>query len=220
MKQVPEAVIFDMDGVLVNSEPFWRKAMIEGFAGAGIYLTEADCLKTQGTRFKEVVNYWKSIHPVSTEAEAIEKHVMQLLLNLIHSEAKPMPYIPETLSFCRSKGLMIGLATSSDHVLMNTVVDALAIRNHFNVMVSAEFMPYGKPHPEVFIHCAKSLGIAAGKCLVIEDSVNGVVAAKAAQMQVIAVPDPEHRTQKQFALADYEAHSFKDALDIIKSLVP
>ncbi len=220
MKQVPEAVIFDMDGVLVNSEPLWRKAMIKGFADAGIYLTEADCLKTQGTRFKEVVSYWKSIHPVNTTADEIEKHVIQLLLNLIHSEAKPMPYIPETLSYCQSKGLRIGLATSSDHVLMNTVVDALAIRNYFNAMVSAELMPYGKPHPEVFIHCAKNLGIAAGKCLVIEDSVNGVVAAKAAQMQVIAVPDPDHRMQKQFALADFEANTFKDALNIIKSLVP
>jgi len=220
MKQAPEAVIFDMDGVLVNSEPLWRKAMIKGFSEFGIYLTEEDCLKTQGTRFKEVVEHWKNIHPIQASAEEIEARVTELLLNLIHSEAKPMPYIPETLVFCRSKGLKIGLATSSDTVLMNAVVDALEIRHEFQALVSAEFMPYGKPHPEVFLNCAQKLGVRASKCLVIEDSVNGIVAAKASQMQVIAVPDPDHRHQRQFALADYNCHTFQEALEVIKSLVP
>jgi HAD superfamily hydrolase (TIGR01509 family) len=220
MKQVPEAVIFDMDGVLVNSEPLWRKAMIKGFSEAGIHLTEEDCLKTQGTRFKEVVQYWKTIHPVSTSAEEIESRVMVLLLNLIRTEGKPMPFIPETLDLCKKNHLKIGLATSSDTGLMTTVVDALHIRNYFDAMVSAEFMSYGKPHPEVFLTCAKNLGIAPNKCLVIEDSVNGVVAAKAAQMQVIAVPDPDHTLQRQFALADYKTDNFKEAYTIIQSLLP
>jgi len=220
MKQLPEAVIFDMDGVLVNSEPLWRKAMIKGFSEAGILLTEEDCLKTQGTRFKEVVEYWKNTHQVSTSAEEIESRVMVLLLNLIRSEGKPMPYIPETLDLCKKSRLKIGLATSSDTSLMSTVVDALHIRNYFDAMVSAEFMNYGKPHPEVFLTCAKTLGIAPRKCLVIEDSVNGVVAAKAAQMQVIAVPDPDHKQQRQFALADYQVETFKEAYKIIQSLLP
>jgi len=220
MKQVPEAVIFDMDGVLVNSEPLWRKAMMKGFSEAGILLSEEDCLKTQGTRFKEVVDYWKKIHPVDASNREIEARVMSLLIDLIKSEGKPMPFIPETLNYCISKSLKIGLATSSDTVLMKTVVEALQIKKFFNAMVSAEFMTYGKPHPEVFITCAKSLNVSSNKCLVIEDSVNGVVAAKAAQMCVIAVPDPDHKAQRQFALADYKADNFKEALIILKSLVP
>ncbi len=220
MKQVPEAVIFDMDGVLVNSEPLWRKAMIKGFSEAGVYLTEEDCLKTQGTRFKEVVQYWKTIHPVSASAKEIEAQVMLLLLNLIRSEGKPMPFIPETLDFCKKNQLKIGLATSSDTVLMNTVVDALHIRSYFDIMVSAEFMTYGKPHPEVFLTCAEKLGVRPDKCLVIEDSINGVVAAKAAQMQVIAVPDPDHQQQRQFALADHKANTIKEACNILHTLMP
>ena len=145
---------------------------------------------------------------------------MGLLLDLIRSAGKPMPYIPEMLNYCLTKSLKIGLATSSDTVLMNTVVDALQIKKFFNAMVSAEFMVYGKPHPEVFITCAKSLNVRPNKCLVIEDSVNGVVAAKAAQMVVIAVPEPEHKDQRQFALADYKVADFKEALDIIKTLIP
>lgn len=220
MKRVPEAVIFDMDGVLVNSEPLWRKAMIKGFSEAGILLTEEDCLKTQGTRFKEVVLFWKDIHPVSTSAEAIESHVMQLLINLIRSEGRPMPFIPDILAFCKQKGLKIGLATSSDELLMHTVVDALNVRNFFNTLVSAQFMRYGKPHPEVFLHCANNLGVKPEKCLVIEDSISGVIAAKAAQMQVIAVPDPDHINQKHFALADYTFSTFEEALTCIRLLLP
>lgn len=220
MKHELQAVIFDMDGVLVNSEPLWRKAMIKGFSEAGILLTEEDCIKTQGTRFKEVILYWKSIHPVKAGVEEIESRVIQLLLNLIRSEGKPMPFIPEILEYCRKKRLKIGLATSSDLVLMNTVVDSLEIRNYFDTMVSAQFMTYGKPHPEVFLRCAEGLGVPPEKCLVIEDSVFGVVAAKAAQMLVIAVPDPNHKQQRQFALADYTLNTFEEALEIIRTLLP
>lgn len=220
MIKVPEAVIFDMDGVLVNSEPLWRKAMIKGFSEAGIWLTEEDCIKTQGTRFKEVIHYWKTVHPVNTSAEEIESRVMQLLLNLIRSEGQAMPFIPEILDFCKQSDLKIGLATSSDLVLMNTVVDALHIRNYFKAMVSAQYLTYGKPHPEVFLNCAAELGVKPDKCLVIEDSINGVVAAKAAQMQVIAVPDPDHKHQRQFALADYTFNTFEETLKCLQSLLP
>lgn len=206
-----DALIFDMDGVLVDSEPLWRIAMIKGFAEAGIHLSEDDCRKTQGTRFKEVVQGWLQISGNKSDPRLLENRVLQILVETILQEGKSMPRIPELLAYCKSKNIRCGLATSSSELLMNAVLDKLNFRPYFRTLVSAEHMAHGKPHPQVFMECAEQLGVKANRCLVLEDSVNGVIAAKAAQMQVIAVPDPDHRTQRQFALADYCFEDFHQA---------
>lgn len=215
-----QAVIFDMDGVLVNSEPLWRKAMIEGFAHYGIVLSEDDCRKTQGTRFKEVVRYWLELNKSEQAPEAVEQAVLRLLIAALSREGESMPGIREILDYCLQKRIPCGLATSSARVLMNAVLDQLKLRRYFKAVVSAEGLPYGKPHPQVFLDCASAMGLTAQRILVIEDSVNGVVAAKAAQMQVIAVPDPDHVEQRQFALADYWLKDFFEAGELVKRLFP
>lgn len=215
-----KAVIFDMDGVLVNSEPLWRKAMIEGFAQHGILLSEEDCRKTQGTRFREVVRYWLTLHNSAHDPEKVEHAVLNLLISALSREGECMPGIPELLDFCRHRQIPCGLATSSARVLMDAVLDQLKLRRYFRVVVSAELLPYGKPHPQVFLDCALAMGINPQEALVIEDSVNGVVAAKAAQMQVIAVPDPDHTEQRQFALADFWLKDFYEAGELVKRLFP
>ncbi len=214
-----KAVIFDMDGVIVDSEPLWRRAMIEGFTGIGIPFTEDDCRKTTGTRFKEVVELWLEIHKVKHPSpKELELSIMSILLELIRKEGKAIAHIPELIAFCRSQNLKIGLATSSSHSLMNSVLDKLQLHSNFDATVSAEFMPYGKPHPEVFLECARQLGVLPSDCIVIEDSLNGVVAAKAAQMKVVAVPDPDHLYLSHFALADYRANDMKEVLSLFKTL--
>ena len=105
---------------------------------------------------------------------------------------------------------------------MNAVLRKLQIRNKFQSVVSAEHLRYGKPHPEVFLTCAEQLGVGPARCLVIEDSLNGVVAAKAASMRVIAVPDDEHlhadkQRVQQFTLADHQAPNLRAALQVITS---
>ena len=214
-----KALIFDMDGVIVDSEPLWRRAMIKGFNGIGVSFTEEDCRKTQGTRFKEVVEHWLDIHKITTvKAPELEQHILHILLELIEQEGKAMPGVIDILHEGRNKGLKIGLATSSSHKLMTAVLEKLLIKNQFNAVVSAEHMSHGKPHPEVFLHCAAQLNVPPSFCLVLEDSINGVVAAKAAQMTVIAIPDSEHAHLKQFALADYQVSTMAEALRIVKTL--
>jgi len=212
------AVIFDMDGVLVNSEPLWRRAMIKGFTGINIAFTEEDCRKTTGIRFSEVVELWLDHHNMShIVPKQLEEQIMANLLELIDNEGAPMPGIPELLAFCKERKLKIGLATSSSNQLMNAVLKKLQLENTFDVALSAEFMAYGKPHPEVFISCAKQLGVPANECIVIEDSLNGVIAGKAAQMRVVAVPDEEHRAMPQFAVADYKLDTFEQVLGLFTS---
>lgn len=219
MNRTIKAVIFDMDGVLVDSEPLWRRAMIKGFNDIGIPFTEADCRKTTGIRFKEVVEYWLSHHKnTAIEPKALENKIMDLLLDLIEQEGAAIPGTPDLIAFCQSKNLKIGLATSSSNILMDKVLSKLGLNKQFDSAVSAEHMKYGKPHPEVFIHCAEKLSVLPNQCLVIEDSVNGVIAGKAALMKVVAVPDMEHYRNEKFAIADHKLTDMKEVLALFKTL--
>lgn len=220
MQATLKAVILDMDGVLVNSEPLWRKAMIKGFNEVGIPFTEADCRKTTGLRINEVINYWLSLHShINVKATELEQLIMQELYHLIEQQGQPMHGIVEILNFCRQQNLIVGLATSSSNELMNRVLKKLNLTHYFKAVVSAEFLKYGKPHPEVFLQCADKLDTLPFNCLVIEDSVNGVIAARAAQMAVIAVPDNEHFNLPGFAIATRKCNNMAEALLALKAFI-
>ena len=223
MAVVPAAVIFDMDGVLINSEPLWRRAMVKGFAEFGMPATEDECRSTMGMRFREVIQLWLTrFKKEQSLVSAVERRVIDLLLHFIETEGEPLEGVSELLDYCDKNSLKCGLATSSSEELMNAVLNKLGIRNRFRAVVSAEHLQYGKPHPEVFLKCAGELGCSPAECLVIEDSLNGVVAAKAASMRVIAVPDDEQlladkQRVQQFTLADHRAQNLTEALEIIRS---
>lgn len=198
-----QAIIYDMDGVLINSEPLWRKAMIQSFEEIGIPFTDDDCRLTTGMRFIEVAKFW--MHRFNKHEVSINEfndRVLSRLENLIENEGAPMPGVLESLAYYREKGYKIALGTSSAHRLVDAVLNKLNIRNYFQVICSAEYMEYGKPHPQIFLECASQLEIMPGFCMVIEDSVNGIIAAKAAQMKAIAIPDEENLHNPKFAIAD------------------
>ncbi len=215
-----KAVIFDMDGVIIDSEPLWRKAMIIGFNNIGIPFTEADCRKTTGMRFKEVVEIWLKHHKIeNVSAPQLDKAVLDILIDLISIEGKIMQGVLEVYNYAKKAHLKIGLATSSPNRLLNAVLNKFNLENSFDAITSAEFMSHGKPHPEVFLYCANELKVKPGECIVIEDSVNGVIAAKAAQMKVIAVPDKEHKHLKQFGAADYQFENMAEVLILFNELI-
>ncbi len=221
MQESIKAVIFDMDGVLIESEHLWRRAMILGFGEYGMALSEDDCRRTMGLRIGEVIDAWLAHFKIhSIPSKTVESRIMELLLALIEESGTFIQGIPALLAFCREKKLKTGLATSSSVLLMNTVLKKLDLANEFSSALSAEYMRYGKPHPEVFLACAEKLGIAPQECIVIEDSLNGVIAAKAAQMKVIAVPDDEHTHIVGFAVADYKCTNMHDVLALFKTLFP
>ncbi len=215
-----KALIFDMDGVIIDSEPLWRKAMVIGFNGIGIPFTHEDCRKTTGMRFKEVVQIWLKHHKNETVTpEKLEKDVLDILIELIKTEGKAIDGVLDVYDHAKKMDLKIGLATSSPHRLLNAVLNKLGLQNSFDSIVSAEFMVHGKPHPEVFLNCAHQLKVKPNECIVIEDSINGVIAAKAAQMKVIAVPDIEHRHLKQFGAADHQYENMQEVLMLFKELI-
>ena len=214
------AVLFDMDGVLIDSEPLWRKAMIEGFASIGVLITEEDCKKTTGNRLKEVVEYWfEKLNILDFLPTEIEHRIINMLVKLINNEGKAISGVIEVINFCNNKNIKIGLATSSSNHLMEAVLEKLNLKNTFKSSISAENMEYGKPHPEVFLSCASQLQISPLECIVIEDSINGVIAAKAAFMSVIALPEHENINNHKFSIADYKLNNMQEVLKLFKTII-
>lgn len=206
-----KAVIFDMDGIIIDSEPLWRKVMIDSFTSLGIPFNDDSCRKTTGLRFEEVAAYWFELFHISkTTIPDFNKKVINDLCELISSEGKLMPGVLETINYIKHRGIKIGLGTSSNHQLMNHVLKTLSINHHFDAVCSAEHMKYGKPHPQVFLTCAETLNVLPQNCLVIEDSVNGLIAGKAAQMKVLVVPDKETKHKIAFEIADFRLESLED----------
>ena len=209
-----KAVIFDMDGVIIDSEPLWRRAMIQSFTEIGIPFSDDHCRITTGLRFKEVAEFWFKKHGTThISIDDFDELVLTRLCELIKQEGKTMKGVIEALIFLKEKGLKIGIGTSSNTKLMNTVVDVLNIRHYFNELCSAEHMSHGKPHPMVYLTCAEKLGIHPLNCLVIEDSVNGIIAGKAAQMKVVAIPEDINKNNPKFSIADY---SIESLLEFVK----
>lgn len=206
-----ELVIYDMDGLLIDSEPFWRKAEIKVFSSVGIKLTEDDCKKTTGFRFDEVVEYWYRRQPWQNKTKTqIHDEVLDEMEYAISHHALAMPGVHASLSFFKDRGKRMALTSSSAMRLIKATVKKLDIEDYFELLVSAEHETYGKPHPGVFIRTAETLHAHTDQCLVLEDSLNGVLAAKSARMKCIAVPDKDHFQDPRFSIADLKISSLEE----------
>lgn len=203
------ACIFDMDGVLLDSEPAWRRAEIEVFGSVGLHLTEEDCLQTMGIGVAEVVALRHSQKPWSAPSqEEVCRRIVDRVADLVRS-ARPLPGVREAIGLLLEEGVPLALASSSHHRLIETVLEALDLRHAFPVRHSGTEEEFSKPHPAVYLTAARRLGVPPQECLVIEDSVTGVIAAKAARMTVVAVPEPAMRPDPRFALADARLDSLE-----------
>lgn len=206
-----EACIFDMDGVLLDSEPFWRQAEIEVFATVDLHLSDEDCMETMGIRIDEVVAFRYHQKPwAEPSQEAICDRIVDRVVGLVRERGKPLPGVYEALDFVRSQGLKLALASSSSSRIIRAVLEGLRLEDAFSVIHSAETEEFGKPHPAVFLTTAGLLGVPPTRCLVIEDSFNGVLAAKAARMTVVAIPEPAVADDPRFVIADARLGSLEE----------
>jgi sugar-phosphatase len=189
------AAIFDMDGLLIDSEPMWRQAEIEVFRTVGLSLSDDDCRETMGYRLNEVVDLWHRRKPWKGKSKLeVENEIIERVGELIGLEGKLLPGVSETIAAMVDEGYKPAIASSSPMSLIRTVVERFGLEDRFEILHSAENEKYGKPHPDVFIHTAKKLGIKAESCVVFEDSFHGMIAALAAKMKVVVVPEkPEVR---------------------------
>jgi sugar-phosphatase len=184
------AVIFDMDGLIIDSEPLWKIAEIETFKEVGFDFTIEMCALTTGMRIDEVVEFWrKRLKWQKFSNNEIVDTIQNKMIQLILQRGKLLPGIIEALNLLKSNGVLIALASSSSMSLINTTVDSLEIRRFFNIIHSAENEIAGKPNPAVFLSTAKMLEVQPNKCLVLEDSKAGMNAGLNANMRTVVIPE-------------------------------
>jgi mannitol-1-/sugar-/sorbitol-6-/2-deoxyglucose-6-phosphatase len=198
-------VIFDMDGLLIDSEPSWQAAGMETMRQFGIDLSLDQYHITTGLRTKEWIDHWFTHFGIDKKhATATEQTLVKMAIEKIVEQAKPMPGVEYIFSFFREKKFRIGLATSSPLDLIEPVVNKLCIGPYLEAIASAGTLPFSKPHPQVYLDCAELLAVSPLQCLCFEDSFNGLIAAKAARMKCIIIPEPG-----QYQLAKWSAADLK-----------
>jgi len=197
------AVIFDLDGLLIDSEPFWRRAEMEVFATVGVTLTEAETRQTMGLRIDDAVRHWYERRPWrgTTPAE-VERAVTDRVAGLIESEGSPMPGALDVVELCRRRNIPMAVCSGSYAVVIEAALDRLGLSASMAAWHSAEWEPLGKPHPGAYLSTAAKLGVDPTTCLAFEDSFNGAISAKAARMRVVAVPEPSALDSPRWGFCD------------------
>lgn len=205
-----QAALFDMDGLLIDSEPLWQRSEIEMLTPLGVPLTPEMCARTVGLRVNEALKYWQDRYPWNEPSlPVLVERIVARMIELIGLQGAPLPGARQAVAACRDCGLKLALATSSREDLAQATLAKLSMLDAFARIVCADENGHGKPHPEVFLRAAEALGADPQRCLVFEDSMNGVIAAKAARMTAIAVPGAQWSADPRFVLADYRLASLE-----------
>ena len=208
LKRAPvEAVVLDMDGLLIDTEPVWRAAQATVFAGIGIALRESDLLDSTGQPVEELIPVWRRRSPgpdlASTELsdDEIADRIIDQVIGYVKARGQPMPGVTAAIALFERYELRLAIASSSPLRLIDAVCDRLGLAR-IAVRCSAREEVRGKPAPDVYLTAARRLGVAAAGCLALEDSPNGLASAKAAGMRCVAVPDPLLAADPRYREAD------------------
>ena len=206
------AVIFDVDGLMADSEPLHRAAWRELGRRRGFPTYARDDEESLG---KRVSDNFRRHHAQGRFQEAPEVLVEEyhgILIDMMKERLRPKPGLREALDFVRAQGWRCGTASSGDRVYIDVALDVLGIRGCFQAVATGDEVAEGKPDPALYLVAAARLGIPPADCVALEDSPRGVRAAKAAGMRCIAVPEGA----KPVAEADAVCESLSTAVDVLR----
>jgi HAD superfamily hydrolase (TIGR01509 family) len=218
-----DAVILDMDGLLIDSEPVWRAAESAVFAGLGIPLSERDLLDSIGQPMDTMIRGWRKRQPSDggrdaeltgaelTDAEVADRITDHLIAHVM-TEGQPMPGVTALIARFERYGLPLAIASSSPPRLIDAVCDRFGLAG-IQVRCSGMDEVQAKPAPDVYLTAARRLGVAPASCLALEDSPPGIEAAKAAGMRCVAVPDPLLAADPRYREADLVIGSLTELND-------
>lgn len=186
---IPHAAIFDMDGLLVDSEVLWDEMNTEFFARRGVKYTLEIKKPTLGRREVDIIEYFRNHYPFFTEpTEVLHAERHEAICKLFKERARLMPGAAELLERFKKDNVPMALASSSILSLVQIAVDKLGLGRYLKAVVTGDMVKIGKPDPEIFLLAAEKLGISPVDCVVFEDAPSGVAAAHAAGMKAVAVP--------------------------------
>jgi len=140
----------------------------------------------------------------------VTDRIINRAITLVEENRPLLKGAREAVALCKAQGLKVGLASASPLHMLEKVLIMFDLHDSFDALASAEKLPYSKPHPQVYMDCAAKLGVDPTTCVALEDSVNGMIASKAARMRSIVVPAEENRHDVRYALADVKLDSLQD----------
>lgn len=211
-----KAVIFDMDGVIIDSEGLWRQAQKEALAGWRAEVSDEECESlTKGKRLDEIARTWCEHCRLEADPALIEAAIRLRIIELIGREGKAIEGVYDVMTYFREAGYRIALATSSSYEIVHAVLEKLSIGHYFEVICSADDERYGKPHPAVYLSTLRKLGLAASQCIVVEDSLSGYRAALSAGLKTLVVSPACHHASFKDAIGRYASmHALLETLAV------
>ena len=211
----PEAVIFDLDGTLVDSMWMWTDIDIEYLARFGHPFSRQLQIEIEGMSIEETAVWFKQKYQIPDSLEQIQRDWISMSLDKYKHEVPFKPYAREFLSFLKSRGIKTAIASSNAIDMVEACLGSLSAKDLFDIVVTSSEAERGKPFPDVYLLAAKRLGVEPSRCMVFEDVPAGIRAGKAAGMFVYAVYDrySEDLDEEKHSLADAYIHDFGELLD-------
>jgi HAD superfamily hydrolase (TIGR01509 family) len=198
------AVIFDLDGVLADSEPWWNKIDAKLLAQYDVNYRGEYHRNVLGVSYRVAVEFYKKAFDLSVPTKELMRRRGEIAIDFFANRIGLFPSAKEVLQELRQMNLRLAVATSSVSASARPFLERHNLNGFFDVVVTGDETERGKPHPDIYLHAADKLGLAADACVVIEDSLSGVAAAKAAKMRVVAIPDTRFVDPREYEKeADY-----------------
>jgi len=211
------AVIFDLDGVLADSEPWWNQIDSKLLAEYGVTYRGEYHRNVLGVSYRLAVEFYKNAFHLSAPVEELTRRRGQIAIEFFANRVGLFPSTKTTLEKLRQMKLRLAVATSSVSASARPFLERAGIRSSFEVIVTGDQVERGKPHPDIYLRAADKLGIFSDACLVIEDALSGVAAAKAANMRVAAIPDKRFVDAREYEKeADYVLGSLSEIPALIR----
>ena len=211
------AVIFDLDGVLADSEPWWNEVDAQLLAEHGVNYRGEYHRSVLGVSYRLAVEFYKAAFQISASVEDLMRRRGEIAIDFFATRVGLFPSAKTTLEQLREMRLHLGVATSSVSASARPFLERTGIRSFFEVILTGDEVQRGKPDPDIYLEIAKRLGMPAETCLVIEDALAGVAAAKAAKMRVAAIPDTRFVDPREYEKeADYVMGSLLEIPALIR----
>jgi mannitol-1-/sugar-/sorbitol-6-/2-deoxyglucose-6-phosphatase len=205
-----KAAIFDMDGLLIDSEPFWNEAARQVMQKVNFEITNALIHQTTGLSIKLFLDFCHRLQPWNAPShQELEYEILTLAHSTILANANAMPGAVDLVMRLKNKGLKLAVASASHMELIEGVLDRIGLKDTFDTWHSGELEQFTKPHPAVYLSTAKKLGVRPAECVAFEDSFAGLQSAHGAGMITVSVPAADVFHEKKFDLAHYKIESLE-----------
>jgi HAD superfamily hydrolase (TIGR01509 family) len=214
------AIIFDLDGLLADSEPWWNQIDAKLLAEYGVKYCGEYHQNVVGVSYRLAVEFYKKAFGLSVPTEDMMRRRGEIATEFFANRVDLFPNVKEVLKELRQMKLHLAVATSSVSASARPFLDRHQLSGFFEVIVTGEEVQRGKPAPDIYLCAANKLGIPADACLVVEDALPGLAAARAANMRVAAIPDRRFVDPREFEKeADYVLASLKELPALVRKLV-